>query len=373
MSRPLNATQATPQLLEELGIRSLDHFANSRRDLAPTARLEQVRADALAFRDTMLAGPQVSYFASRDIVRAPYPSKYGLLNAVKAKSALLHLGNRTFVVQFDTPVGPKTLVFNPTHPDRNAETPYYKRMERDIPDRLRPMARRMLRTMVRDVGEALADMGIAPEDVDYVSYDHLHTQDVRPWMGTGEEPGLFPNAQLLVMRREWLCTQHLLPSQADWYCPNGIAGLDSKRVVLLDGDVMLGDGVALMTTPGHTEGNHSLVVHSECGLNVCSENGIAADSYAPLASKIPGVRQYAKDTGMEIILNGNTLECTNDQYISMVQEKTVAGPHPDNPDFTNFIPTAELASYWAFPGIKPTFRFGEHTIGTPRAVTQRAA
>ena len=358
-----SATRATPALLERNGFTRLDHFKNSRRDLAPRARLQQVKADALAFGDYMRAQPFARYFGSRDVVRAPYPAKYGLLNATTVKTDLLHLGNRCFVVQFDSPTGLKTLLFNPTHPDRNAATPYYVRMERDIPAKLRLLARKVLRTMVRSVPEALADMGIAPEQIDYISYDHLHTQDVRPWLGTASEPGAFPNAQLLVMQREWICTLNLLPSQADWYCPNGIAGIDPKRVLMLDGDVLLGDGVALMCTPGHTEGNHSLVVNTERGLFVCSENGIAADSYAPLASKIPGVRQYALDTGMEVILNGNTLECTNDQYLSMVQEKTVAGPNPDNPDFSNFLPTAELAAYWAFPGIKPSFRFEEMTLG----------
>lgn len=358
------ATLATPTLFEQLGIRPLAVFANSRRDLSPQMRLEQVRRDALSFRETMLAGPQVRYFGSRDIVRAPYPSKYGFLNALKSRSDLLHLGNRSFVVQYDSPVGVKTLLLNPTHPDRNAQTPYYQRMERDIPSRLRGVARKLLRTMVRSVPDALADMGLSPDDIDFISYDHLHTQDIRPWFGTADEPGLFPQAKLLVMQKEWECTQNLLPSQADWYCPNGIAGLDPARVILLEGDVQLGDGIALMCSPGHTEGNHSLVVHSERGLQVCSENGIAADSYAPLASNIPGLRQYAQDTGMEVILNGNTLECTNDQYISMVQEKIVAGPHPDQPEFSNFMPTAELASYWAFPGIKPSLRFGEFSWGT---------
>ena len=32
--------------------------------------------------------------------------------------------------------------------------------------------------------EQLAEMGIAPEEVDYVAFDHLHTQDIRRLMGT---------------------------------------------------------------------------------------------------------------------------------------------------------------------------------------------
>jgi hypothetical protein len=137
----------------------------------------------------------------------------------------------------------------------------------------------------------------------------------------------------------------------DWYCPNGIDGIHPSRVILLDGDTMLGESVALMHTPGHTEGNHSFVAHTPEGLMVTSENGVAPDSYAPRASRIPGVARYAEQTGMEVILNGNTLEGGLDQYISMVQEKEVAGPSVRNPEFPNMVCSSELAAYWAFPSL----------------------
>src|SRR6185503_3160534 len=101
----------------------------------------------------------------------------------------------------------------------------------------------------------------------------------------------------------------------------------------LDHDVKLGEGVALVRTPGHTQGNHSIVVRTTEGLMVTSENGVSADCYAPLKSRIPGLRSYARRTGMEVVLNGNTLEGALDQYISMVQEKELAGPSRRDPDF----------------------------------------
>ena len=83
-------------------------------------------------------------------------------------------------------------------------------------------------------------------------------------------------------------------------------------------------GIRGLHTPGHTEGNHSFVVRTPRGLLVTSENGVGADSYAPLASRIPGLRRYAQDTGVEVILNGNTQEGGLDQYLSMIQEKEIA-------------------------------------------------
>jgi hypothetical protein len=160
------------------------------------------------------------------------------------------------------------------------------------------------------------------------------------------------------MRQEWISAQRLLPPQQKWYCPHGLDGIDPQRVMLLDGDVLLGEGVALIQTPGHTEGNHSIVVRTPDALYVMSENGISADSYAPQHSRIPSLRRYAAQTGEEVILNGNTLERGLDQYISMVQEKTIAGQSPRAPEFFNVLPTSELAPSWLSPGISPTMFFG---------------
>ena len=68
---------------------------------------------------------------------------------------------------------------------------------------------------------------------------------------------------------------------------------------------------------------------------------------------------------MDIVINGNTLEGGLDQYLSMVQEREVAGPSKRNPDFPNIMPSSELTPYWMFPGVRPSFSFGELEFGTP--------
>jgi hypothetical protein len=135
--------------------------------------------------------------------------------------------------------------------------------------------------------------------------------------------------------------------------------------------VLLGDGVALVRTPGHTEGNHSIVVPTGEGLFVTSENGVAAESYAPEHSRITGVRKWARRTGSEVILNGNTLEGSIDQYISMVMEKEIAGQSKRNPDFPNVAPSSELAPHLLSPGLRPTWHLGEIEFG--HVVTGRRA
>lgn len=359
-----NSPNQYAELLEQLSITPIRLFDHARIDLSPQARLASVRQRALQLREQLLAGPRVRFFRSLDLVRVPYPTKYGLFGVNTVPTPFMHILNRLFVVQFDTPNGVKTLLFSPSDIEANRETPFFKNLsERSGP--LAPLLDKFLAPVIRNVEEALQETGIAPEQVDYISYDHLHTQDVRRWLGTDGAPAVFPNARLLVMKQEWQSTLGLLPNQAYWYCPHGIDGIPGNKVIQLESSVELGEGVALVASPGHTEGNHSLVVHTDQGLLVSSENGVSADNYAPLHSEIPGVRQYAQSSGVEVILNGNTQEGGVDQYISMVMEKTLAGPNPGNPAFSNFLPSSEMTAYWGFPGLKPSFTFGEVSYGIP--------
>jgi len=228
-------------------ITKITDFDGSRRALGQMARVEDTRAAAEAFRRRMLAGPKAKYYESFDLVRVPYPSRYGLRNAFPRERVVeyLHLQNRLFVVQFDTSEGLKTLLMSPSDYERNAATPYFHRLEQTMPE----LVQRAFVFRQDTVPEIIARIGLAPEDIDYISYDHLHTQDVRRWLGSKYQPGVFPNAKLLVHEREWASALDLNPYQADWYCPNGIADIPEERIVRFEGSIMLGDGVALIHHP----------------------------------------------------------------------------------------------------------------------------
>src|SRR5262249_49954241 len=129
------------------------------------------------------------------------------------------------------------------------------------------------------------------------------------------------------------------------------------RIVACDGDLLLGKGVALVRTPGHTVGNWSLLLSTDTGVWSVSENGIAADAWAPKASRIPGLRRYAEREGVEVILNANTLEGRNEQYTSMVLEKALVDKSREAPDFYQCFPSSELTATPLTPGLSPTHRF----------------
>lgn len=344
-------------------IHSTNHFEHARDAAKPLDRVEDVRAAAEDFRKTMLAGPKVKFYKTFELIRIPYPTKFGYLHAFGGASPYLHICNKVFVIQFDSDEGLKTLLVSPSDWEHQAETPYFYHMLQDMGVLSKPVEKIMVRA-TNTVLNVLDELGLNPEDVDYITYDHLHTQNITRWLGGTGQSALFPNAKLLVMREEWESAQALLPWQNQWYCPGGIDGIDDSRIELLDGDVLLGDGsVALMRTKGHTEGNHSIVAHTDQGLLVTSENGVSMDAYSPEHSKIKGLADYAKMTQSEVILNGNTLEFGVDQYLSMIQEKTVAGPYPKDERFYNMALSSESAGYVFFPGTAPTIRMGELEFG----------
>lgn len=354
--------------LQKLGIKAITEFDGVRQSPLPKERLTAARQQAQAFRERFMEEPEVEYYQSVNLVRVPYPTWYaysGVYTQSTYKFPYLHILNRLFIIQYYNFLGElKTLLFSPSDIDADRETPFFKRLTHKMPS-WSPLER-VAAPIFRDVNEALAQIGLAPEDVDYISYDHLHTQDVRQWLGSTSasfnQPAYFPNAKLLVHKKEWQSVQGLLPIQADWYCPNGIDGVDPNKVIAFEGSIQLGKGLALVHTPGHTEGNHSLVARVPDGIRVTSENGVGADAYAPMNSKVDAIRRYAQETGMEVILNGNTLEGSNNQYISMVIEKTIAGPS-SNPDFPNCASSSEATPYWLIPGHKVSHLIGEAKFG----------
>lgn len=362
-------------------LRPIDGVDEIFREASPVDRVHRARKEGARLHERMMSAPSVRFFRSVVLARAPYPTKYAFLNACSVPTPFLHIVNRLFVVQIDVPGraegarsrgGTKTLLLSPTDVARAAETPFFKNLSESLGP-LRERGERLLGERTSTVPDRLREMGVAPESVDYISYDHLHTQDVRAWIGGGGSRGLFPNAKLLVMRAEWESARGLLPTQSEWYCPDGVRGVDPSRVVLLDGSTMLGDSLAIVRTPGHTEGNHTFVTRTPLGVIATSENGVGPDAYAPHASRIPGLAKYARRTGAEVVLNGNTLESSVNQYVSMVLEKAIAGHSPTNPDFPNVVCSSEFDAHWAFPGLKPTFKVGDLSFGSLAEPARSAA
>lgn len=360
-SAPLNLSY--DMVLETLGIRPISHFSNSRESLSPQERLKQVQFQAKHFvEDFKMVNQQVQFLQTFDLISIPYPVKSAFGNATSLINPFLYVTNRLMVVQFSTHAGTKTLLFSPSDLTANAKTPYFQRLSR-LMGKFKNALQPLLTPVHNTVEQALDSIGLKPENIDFICYDHLHTQDLRKWLGCYEQEAYFPNAKLLVMHQEWEAVKDLLPVQNHWYCPDGIEGIDPNKIIPLHSSIMLGDSLALIQTPGHTQGSQSLVINSDQGILVCSQNGISVDNYSPQHSTIYGIADYVNENNMAVIPNGEQPELRIDQYISMVLEKTIADPHPLDKRFSYIMPSSELSARWQPFALAPTISFGEIQFG----------
>jgi hypothetical protein len=361
---------ATTGSSEQIGIKAFDEFAEANRTWPRGDRPAAIREAAAEFRARWaLPDNRIEAIRTVDIASAGYPAQFAFGGAAKGLNPYINIINRLQVVQYEDFDGRlRTLAYEPTVTEGPAEAPFYEQMIERYGEFL---SYRVLAEIYNTVEGALAKAGLQAEDVDFVSFDHLHVQDVRFVLGStdrgrdgkGPMPPLFPNAKLLTQRKEWDTFKSIHPMQWAWYVEQGIDGVPEENVILLDGDIELGKGCALVWTPGHTDGNHSLCVNTPDGVWVSSENGVCADNWHPRISKIPGVRKTAEFFGREVILNSNTLEDSIDQYDSMVKEKALADPNPRDPRYMNVFPSSEMADWRRQWPIVPTFSYGGINYG----------
>ncbi|MDX6669209.1 MAG: hypothetical protein QOK04_2589 [Solirubrobacteraceae bacterium] len=360
---------ATIESPETYGFAAVEEFGEAQATWPRGDRPAALREAAGEFRERFKAAGEVHAIRTVDLVSAGYPVSLAFHGAARGINPFVNILNRLVVVQFDDFEGQrKTLVWEPTIPEGSAEAPFYEQLRRRFGDWL---SYNVLTTEYHTVAQALTVVGLSPADVDYVSFDHLHVQDLRMTMGTVEpvageneprEP-FFPNAKFVFQRREVDTFASIHPTQWAWYVPGGMDQVRTDNLVQVDGDVALGVGCALLFTPGHTDGNQSLCVNTPDGVWVSSENGVAADSWHPHLSKIPGLRRWAEFFGREVVMNANTLEDSIDQYDSMIKEKAVADVNSRDPRWLNVFPSSEMAPLRRSWPVVPTFMYGGINYG----------
>jgi len=351
-----------------------EHLPLPSLDETPAAALRRIRAQAPEFKEWFRSTGVLAGVATRDLVTLPYPRQFALWEACTSRAKFVWMTNRMFVVRWEEDGRLKTLVAEPSDYDLGIDTPYL----RHAIDRLPMSEERALKLLfVRHprVTEHLAALGISPNDVDYLVFDHLHTQDVRRLVGTttpqpdlgypdSPVPATFPNAKLIVQRVELDHVTDVHPFQARFHQSWTYADIDPAKLLVIDGSVLVAPGLALLRTPGHTLGNQTIVLNAPGhGIMTSSENGVAVECYAPRSSKLPGVAAFAKRWNYDVILNFNTPEWASWQYNSMVAEALIADRIPGAEQFPQVVPSSELAHHKLAPRIRPTYHHGQLTVG----------
>lgn len=325
-------------------------------------RLRAVRSGAERLRDRLASSPRALAVRTLPLATLLYPTQYALWGAARSPAPYVVMTHRALLVQFLQRGTPKTLLFNPSDVVAARQTPYFRYMVDLLGERL---SYEVLTRRFAPIEQQLAALGLSTDDVDYVAFDHFHTQDIRSIVGTtdGSHRARFGRAKLLAPAIEWQAWGDLHPLQRGWYVAEGKRGVGLDRVVLTEGDLELGDGVFLLRTPGHTPGNQTLFVNTETGVWGTSENGTTADAYSPLDSAIGGLAAACRHRGVDVVLNANTPEWMADQYTSMVLERTLVDRVRRAPAFVQMFPSSELTPSALCPGVRPSMVHGAITSG----------
>lgn len=342
------------------GLSRLEDFDAAWANRSHGKRLRAVRNAAERLHDRFASGPRAVSVRTFDIATLPYPTRFAFNGMATSPAPYVTLTHRCLFVQFLQNGRLKNLLFNPTDTQGARATPYLAKILEQF-----GKIERLLSKEFTPLEAQLAAIGVTPGDIDYVAFDHFHTQDVRRLLGTedGSVKSRFPNATLLAPAIEWEDWDDLHPLQAWFFVRDGKKGVATKNVALIEGDWSLGDGVMLVRTPGHTSGNQTLFVSTESGVWGVSENGTCADNWTPLESKMPGLAPGCRHRDADVVLNSNTPEQASTQYTSMVLERTVVDRVKRAPSFVQMLSSSEVTPGLLAPGLSPTLLLHGITSG----------
>ena len=141
-------------------------------------RPRAIRERATAFRERF-ARPDNRIRAVRTVplASAAYPLTFAFHGAARGLNPFINIVNKLVIVQFEDFEGTiRTLAWEPTIAEGAAEAPFYDQLLKRYGEFL---SYKVFATFYNTVEEAVAVAGITPADVDYVSFDHLHVQDLR--------------------------------------------------------------------------------------------------------------------------------------------------------------------------------------------------
>lgn len=325
--------------------RPLTDFIAAWQQPSPSLCLSAVRDQAARLRVQLLQQSAVSCFKSADLYRDLYPISQaynGVYSRLLMTVPYIHVLKRLWIIQFvDVDGALKTLLFSPSDNHDPLQTMLFQRFNSRLPRYLRRLSKAVIAPSYQSVETALGELGLQPNQVDYISYNHLQGQHVAQWLMH------FPKAKLLVHEREISQYAQSLPA---------------NQILSFPDSIYLGEGLALVHSPGMSDGHHVLVARVADGVCVITGNGVGADAYAPKHSRVKAIRQYAQQHELEVIVQGRQHTAVDIHYAAMVMEKTLAGSS-HHPDFPNCAYSGEATPYWLMPGFSVSFLHGLDDFG----------
>ena len=162
------------------------------------------RQAAADFKREFAATGTPSRVSTHDLITLPYRRNSGVARPVFTGTIPVHHQPNDARALEQQRRDTEDTRWEPSEFQLDANTPYFAALRDQTPA---PVLARML-TEHGTVPANLARLGIDPVEVDYLAFDHLHTQDVRRLLGTTKPQtdispdtpvqGWFPNAKLAV-------------------------------------------------------------------------------------------------------------------------------------------------------------------------------
>ena len=154
-----------------------------------------------------------------------------------------------------------------------------------------------------DIRHSLLRAGVRPEEITLVLLSHLHMDHSggASRLESGEVLPAFPNARVMVQRREWEDALHNRSHMTATYRMENLLPLQAGgRLHLLDGDVEVAPGVSVHVTGGHTPGHQCVFLRSR------DETGVYLADVCPTTAHMRGPWNMAYDLEPLVTMRAKT-------------------------------------------------------------------
>jgi hypothetical protein len=160
-------------------VRLVHDLDGARAMRSPGPKLRAIRRAAEGLGDALRAGPQVVAVRTLPLTTLLYPTGFAFNHAVPLALPFVVMSHRCLLVQVRAAGALKNILWNPSDYNSSLATPYFAKLVDLTGERL---ARRIT-TQGDPIETQLARLGLSPDDIDLIAFDHFHTQDLRPLLG----------------------------------------------------------------------------------------------------------------------------------------------------------------------------------------------